>query len=241
MFIDLPPVQAPAYHFDFLNVSDVVLEKLKSLRRQTFQDTKVALVDALIAFFDKVNIGGNLYFKHYSFFAIWENAVTEYLNAYFLDANEKGMLLSKALVNQAHFEKVAFYPNAVKLTQSIEPDCYYCQAGSQFIFDAKYYTAIRGLDYKQLACLFLLKDAGKGLGDARTYKATYSALVLSSEHRSTALHFQIDPMFAPLSSDLVIYEEYLSIRLVINHYFGLPPVRESSVGYQAVKFDMEEY
>ena len=53
---------------------------------------------------------------------------------------------------------------------------------------------------------------------APKFDKTYSALVIPSDKRYTKLHFQMDPKYSNVNSDIRIVEEYLDIKEVIIDY-----------------------
>lgn len=197
-----------------------VVNVLFQLKQQIFQDRILALLDDLIAFFSKLKIGGSYYLKHYSFSSIWEEMVADYLCKYYKEVNGKYQLVfDKRLPSGLRFKKRAFHVNLAKPEQYISPDDYGEVNDVQLIFDAKYYTAVNGMDYKQIAYLFLLREMTDPVTKKKKFSKTYAALILPSESRSTKLHFQIDPVYSN-GGDFVITEEYLDIREVLEEYLG---------------------
>ena len=71
------------------------------------------------------------------------------------------------------------------------------------------------LDYKQLVYTLLL-NGRKGIPEDTT---TYSALILPSESRNTRGHFKIDSAFNDSVPEIVINEEYLDMREVVEYHF----------------------
>ena len=204
--------------FDYLGERKNVVNALLQLRQKTFRDQVRELIDALIAFFSKVDIGGDFYLKHYNFSAIWEDMVTEYLCKYYkgIDSFRK-IIFDKVSPSGLIFSEQSFHTNAAKQSQFISPDHYCGNADTQLIFDAKYYTKIIGMNYKQIAYLFMLKGKKDPATGMPRYKATYSALILPAKKRDTKNHFRLAPEFGG-DADLTITEEYLDIREVIEDY-----------------------
>lgn len=206
--------------FDYLGEREYVVSILQQLRQQIFKDNVQTLIDNLIGFFSEVNIGGDYYFKHYTFSSIWEDMVTDYLCKYYKEVDSAHrVIFDKISPSGLIFKKQTFHTNSAQPSQYISPDHYCEDAGIQMIFDAKYYTRINGMNYKQISYMFMLremKDPGTGLSK---YRETHSALILPSETRNTKIHFQLAPEFGTCT-DLVITEEYINIREVILEYLS---------------------
>ena len=185
------------------------------LKQQTFKDNEQQLIENLICYFSEVNIGGHFYLKHYSFSSIWEDMIKDYLCNFYKEINSSHeIVLDKNNPRKLVFQKKSFHVNAAKPTQYISPD-YYCESeNTQLIFDAKYYSDIKGMDYKQISYLFMLSGMKDSITDKKKFKKTYSALILPSEKRFTKIHFQIDSMYND-TYDFIITEEYMDIRDVM--------------------------
>lgn len=206
--------------FDYLEEKEYVVKVLLQLRQQIFKDNVIRLIDDLIAFFSEVNIGGDYYLKHYSFSSIWEDMVTEYLCKYYKEVDAShSIIFDKVAPSGLTFTKKAFHTNAAKPTQYISPDHYCEDADVQMIFDAKYYTRINGMNYKQIAYMFMLREMLDPVTGRPKYNFTHTALILPSEFRSTRIHFQLDPEYGTCN-DLVITEEYVDIKEVIQEYLS---------------------
>ncbi len=218
IFIDAAPTGEEFPQTPFLENREYVVTVLQQLRQQTFKDNEQRLIDHLTAFFSGIHVGGSYYLKHYAFSAIWEDMVTAYLCKYY-----KGMDAARAIVfdkisgKHLSFAKRKFYPNQAKPAQYIEPDHYAEDGDIQLIFDAKYYTYVRGMDYKQIAYVYMLR----GRLDPRTglpkFRDTYSALILPAECRDTKIHFQLAAPYG-VADGLLITEEYLDISEVMAAY-----------------------
>ena len=218
VLIDLQETGCDFPEFDYLGECDYVVNTLLQLRQQVFKDNVLQLIDNLIVFYSKVNIGGNFYLKHYSFSSIWEDMVTDYLCKFFKGVDSShSVVFDKISPSGLIFKKASFHTNGANPTQYISPDHYSSDGGVQFVFDAKYYFSIKGMDYKQIAYMFMLKDMVDTTTGKKKYSKIYSALLLPSENRNTKIHFTLDPKFG-LCLDLVITEEYLDTRDVIEEY-----------------------
>lgn len=218
VFIGLDKTDKPFPNIDFLNEKEMVLENLYSLRQQTFKDSLIELIDHLINFFNELKQGGNFYLKHYSFSSIWEDMVKCYLVSNFSEIKNDKIVFNENKAKYFEFKKVKFHPNLANKDHYFEPDYYYAENDTQLIFDAKYYTRAQGMDYKQIAYFLFLKEHRENINDNTKYSKTYSALILPSDSRKSELHFKMDPLFNKSNQDLVISEEYLDIREVINFY-----------------------
>lgn len=157
-FIDLPDTGRDFPDFDFLATKEYVIEMLYSYKETEFKDSIIDLLDALISFFSQIKTGGNYYLKHYSFKGVWENMVEKFLNGNF-DGFLNGELHLKSNVHKALFKKPIFYPNSLNDRQYFQPDYYFVdEFGNQIIFDAKYYSKIHGMNYKQICYNLFLED-----------------------------------------------------------------------------------
>ena len=218
VFIGLNKTDKPFPNIDLFNEKEMVLEKLYTLRQQTFKDSLIELIDHLINFFNELNQGGNFYLKHYSFSSIWEDMVKSYLKSNYYEIRSDKIVFDADKAKYFDFKKVKFQPNLANGDHFFEPDYYYAENDTQLIFDAKYYTRAQGMDYKQIAYFLFLKENREKLNDNPKYRKTYSALILPSDKRKSELHFKMDPLFNKSNQDLVISEEYLDIREVMAFY-----------------------
>jgi len=219
IFVNLDKTGRVLPVFDFINNKEFILENLISLRQQTFKDSLLELIDHLINFFTNLNEGGIYYFKHYSFSSIWEHMVMNYLKSNYKEVSNNKIIFDENNSNHIEFSKISFYPNLANDNQYFTPDYYYADGDTQLIFDAKYYTNIKGIDYKQIAYYLFLNEYRDNINDdSPKYSKTYSALLLPAEERSSKIHFQMDPLYNKTNKDFVISEEYLDIREVIDFY-----------------------
>lgn len=206
------------YSLSFLNDKEFILEKLFTLRQQTFKDNLLNLIDNLINFFSELQEGGIYYLKHYSFSSIWEDMVMAYLKLYFLKVDNNKVIFGNKRKKEISFLKLSFRPNLANNSHYFTPDYYYADDSIQYIFDAKYYKEVKGIDYKQLSYFIFLNEYRDDVSKPRKYSKTYSALFLPGEKRESKIHFKMDPKFNKTYSDLIIFEEYLDIREIIDFY-----------------------
>lgn len=205
--------------FDMLEEKEYVVSILQQLRQQTFKDNEQILIDNLMAFFLEIKRGGNFYLKHYTFSSVWEDMVTNYLCSYYKEINASHeIVFDKLMPSHVAFSKTSFHTNAAKKIQYISPDHYGSDSSNQLIFDAKYYNTITGMNYKQIAYVFMLREMRDNLSSPPKYAKTYSALILPYEHRKTKMHFMMEPLFGKSSSDVIITEEYIDIVDVMKTY-----------------------
>lgn len=157
-FIDLAVTEKEFPEFDFLGSKEYVIDILHSYKDTEFKDSTIYLLDSLIDFFTRIKSGGNYYLKHYSFKSVWENMIEEFLNGNF-DNFKNGELFLKYNVHKALFKKSTFYPNNLNDSHYIQPDYYFVdEYSNQIIFDAKYYSKIHSMNYKQICYNMFLED-----------------------------------------------------------------------------------
>lgn len=207
--------------FDLGLHREYIVETLRSLRAQTFRDSTLTLIDGLIAFFGAEHTGGGFYFKQYSFHLIWEDVVLSYLNRHFAGFGPNGKVQLELQGNTGvTFAKGYFQLNEAYPEQALEPDYYAVSVDgkSQYILDAKYYSKVSALNYKQLSYTMLL-DSMLDANGQRTFEHTYSALLLPAGKLKTSDHFVVNTKKSGLQPDLKITEEYLDIREVVEDYF----------------------
>lgn len=216
--LDLQTTGRKFPEFDYTEEKKYVIGVLEQLRQQIFKDHILRLIDNLIDFFSSLNVGGKYYIKHYSFSSIWEDMVTNYLCNYFkeVDSSYK-IIFDKIKPSGLVFSKHTFHTNKAHPKQYISPDHYNAGNNIQLIFDAKYYTSVRGMNYKQIAYMFMLKDIVDQSTGKPKYPMTFSALILPSNRRETKIHFQLDPAYGN-ALDMLITEEYLDIKEVMTEY-----------------------
>ncbi len=206
--------------FDYLQEKEYVVSVLQRLKQQVFRDNVQNLIEDLIDFYSDTDIGGSYYFKYYSFSSIWEDMIEGYLCRYFKAVgSDHSVIFDKASPSGLKFKKESFHTNSAKPSQYISPDHYCEDSNVQMIFDAKYFTEVYGMNYKQIAYMFMLKDQKDMTTGTPKFSSTHSALILPSHKRETRMHFQLAPQYGS-SNNLVITEEYLDIREVIDDYLN---------------------
>lgn len=222
-FIEKEKTNRPNTEFDFLSHREFVLENLHSIRNTTYSDIHINLIDNLIEYFSVFKSNGEFYLKHYSYANVWEEMVMEYLNSYFAGfENDKMNLSSVELTPRKKFYKPRFNPNIANINQSFEPDHYLAEDDTQIILDAKYYEPT-GMDYKQISYLLFLKnkrDKTLPLSEDPIFTKTHSALIIPSDERDSREHFKMDPYFNKECEDIIISEERLNIKEVIDFWIS---------------------
>ena len=217
--INVQPVGYNNLPGNFGTNKSAIVDELLRIRGRVFDDEKSALIRDLIYYFSNLNEGGSFYLKHYNFAAIWEDAIRTYVSHHFSGVRNGKIFFSNSPVKTTKFDKPRFYPNLAKPNEYFVPDCYGCSKSSQFIFDAKYYTDIDGLMYKELCYLFFLTDYLDSIKCRVTkFKKTFCALLIPFETRKTETNFKINPLFSRHFKDLIIYEEYFDIKQILQLY-----------------------
>ena len=218
-----PQVNLEFRDIDFSN-NEKIIKNLKQIKQHLFKDIHLRLIEDLIVYFKNQNHGSkHLEVKIYSFHLIWEDMIKHYLNKYFLkiDENSDEMIFGNTGKEQHNFQKRGFKLDSRRKmkglkTYKIEPDYYFEEGKNKYIFDAKYYTEVNKLDYKQISYYFLLKNFVNG----RNLR-TYNALILpTSELRTKSIHFDLDKEFCEADEQFKIIEYYLNMQKIIQVYLN---------------------
>lgn len=220
VFIEIEKIDRDYSETLFFEDKESIIDNLYLLRQQTFKDNLLILIDHLINFFSKLQEGGNYYLKHYAFSSIWEDMVMDYLRIYFKEVQSDNIVLGDRRNIEINFSKISFRPNLANRNHYFTPDYYYTEKDTQLIFDAKYYTNVKGMDYKQIAYYIFLSEYRDDNTKPIKYAKTHSALILPGEKRESKIHFKMDPQFNLTNKNLVISEEYLNIREIIEFYIS---------------------
>ena len=220
VFIELGKIDRDYSESFFFEDKKLIIEHLHLIRQKTFKDNLLSLIDNLINFFAELNEGGSYYLKHYVFSSIWEDMVMDYLRTHFKDIEKDRIVFGNKRSEEIKFLKFSFRPNLANPNHSFSPDYYYAEDDIQLIFDAKYYSQIHGMDYKQIAYYIFLNEYRDDLSKPIKYSTTHASLILPGEKRESKIHFQMDPKFNLTNKKLVISEEYLNIREIIDYYIS---------------------
>lgn len=205
---------------EFISNTNTIIEYLDSIRQTVFNDRILQLIDDLIEFYSNIRFGGSYYLKHYAFSSIWEQMVEGYLNRHYNGINPitGRMQLSNDVINRISFSKVSFYPNKADATDRIEIDHYAVDKGVQLIFDAKYKNYISGIDYKQFAYYVMLNRMREKIHDPVKYSQTVCSLVVADNRSWSNINFEMDPLYNYENADIIVFEEHLNIKIVIEDY-----------------------
>lgn len=202
---------------DFLKSKEKTIRQLLEIRQCTFKDNVLFLIESLIDFYSFINIGGNYFLKHYSFYSVWEDMVMNYLNSTPIGFTDEKIIFDSNPGEILKFEKPIFRPNIANDSDFFQPDYYYSDERVQLILDAKYYKKITGINYKQISYhLFLCEHKNNNKIPAHTY----SALILPDETNYSKVHFKMNSTFNSTYENLIIFEEYLDIKQVIHNYLS---------------------
>ncbi|HFU4010180.1 TPA: LlaJI family restriction endonuclease [Streptococcus suis] len=202
--------------FDFISNKEYIINELKILKSRIFKDIHKKLLDDLISFFQDLRQDGVGYFRNYKFDKVWEAMVEEYLNANFSDISEDNGLIFEENCYKYKFSKQLIEPGTShKGLVKLYPDHYYFSKEKQFVFDSKYYSSLKGLDYKQITYFEFLKSRAR---------RTYNALIFpDSEERWNNLHFELFEEFKnkqDQSERLIIWNSYLNMKEVMEFYIN---------------------
>lgn len=223
LFIDVPKVGGNSLQKNFVENKISTIRELYTLKNEVFKDVHKKLLHSLIIFFEQLPSGGNYYLKHYTFSAVWEKMVEHYLNYHFVGIDSGILIFDKKRKLRNDFKKEIFYPNVVNKSQNIQPDHYMYNKNEQFIFDAKYFNEISGINYKQIAYYFLLEgvldDSPLYENKKKKYRLTHNVLILPGVEKQVT-HFQFCPQFNNNENDFSIYEYYLDMKKVMNSYIS---------------------
>lgn len=190
----MPKTNNLASQFDFLNNLEYVINRLNTTKSGVFKDLNKNLIQDLIDFFtglyDNKNTGGDIHVKVKYFNLVWEEMIEEYLNKHFLGLKDNELIFSeKKIKSEYKFSKGNFEIDESANNFKIEPDHYFIDKNLQFIFDAKYYSNLNKLNYKQFSYHEILKHK-------IAKEKTISALIIPSESsESSNVHFQLKDEF----------------------------------------------
>ncbi|MFK4942932.1 hypothetical protein ACI1TU_02300 [Lactococcus garvieae] len=199
-------------NFDFWSNHDYVVGRLKRIYSEVFKDIHKKLVKDLIEFYSNIPEGGEIIIKHYNFELVWEAIVEKYLNDNFSNTDsDRGLVFGE---NKAiEFKKERFYVDKNSSKNRIEPDHYYQGDTEQYIFDAKYYTQVSTLNYKQVAYQSFLK---------KNQIVTSNALILPTDKDDKSkVHFELKRDFFSREEDAVkIWEYYLNMKIAMENFIN---------------------
>ncbi len=205
--------------FDFLNNRDYVLKQLNYYQSVEYKDINKKLINSMIVFFEQFyskSFGGNIHIRIKYFNLIWQNMIMLYINRHFIGISES---TGEALFDQNQkkssidFDKKIY--NDIDISNnkfSIDIDHLAIDRDKLFIFDSKYYSKIKGLNYKQLAYNELLRYSNLKV------KELHNILFLPGEY-CIKEHFKYSSRYAgPRKIGLKIMEQYLPIKEIMKDY-----------------------
>lgn len=190
---------------DIENNLELIIDKLYDLKKKTFKDNKLKLLDNIIKYLEwkNENCEVTLFITH-NFSIVWEDMLKDYLNNSFIgiDSNTNKLLFGKDS-KSFKFSTQKCYKYGDWNTMY---DYYYENGSDIYLFDAKYYNFVNDLNYKQVvydyATRYRIKDKNKNI---------YNYLILPSEKEKVDTHVDRSN-----EDNVKIYEMYLSMNNVIN-------------------------
>lgn len=201
-----------------------ILNFLYQFRNTIYKDIDKELLNDIIVFLDKLNAESRdkqHAVKDYSFSSVWEKAVEKYLNDYFvgmkdgkLEYNEEKNAGKKRFGKQVNRGY-----NKARPEWSMQPDHYYKDGNTLYIFDSKYYNDVTDLNHKQFVYHVLY---------GRKVKVTYDALIIPSSGKTdTELYVDIpydwdcsDESGSDDDGGIVIYLNRLNTIDVLKNFIG---------------------
>ncbi|UNC19685.1 LlaJI family restriction endonuclease [Latilactobacillus sakei] len=158
--IRLPFQGGLSINLNMIDHADQVVRRLREIEHKMFKDIHKHLINSLINFFENIPPRGfDLKVKSYNFETTWEYIVEEYLNQQFSGFKDEKLIFSAARKNIFKFDtQVTVDVDKAHKDHRIRLDYFVRINNTQYIFDAKYFRNIYGLNYKQLAYSLLLKN-----------------------------------------------------------------------------------
>lgn len=146
------------YHFDFLNNIEYVTKQLNVYHSKVFKDAHKHLIQSMLDFFIQFKgkaRGGKIHVRIRYFDMIWQTMILQYLNRYFVGIDptngaaifDETLLNSTIVFNQKRFTDIDMSHHHFY----IEVDHISYENNVLYIFDSKYFTDIKELNYKQLS------------------------------------------------------------------------------------------
>ena len=226
-FIDLPDnskIAGRGIDARFLNNTKEILNFLYQFRNTIYKDIDKELLNDIIVFLEKLNAGSRdkqHAVKDYSFSSVWEKAVEKYLNDYFVGMKDGKLEYSEGKnAGKKRFGKqVNRGYNRARPEWSMQPDHYYKDGNTLYIFDSKYYNDVTDLNHKQFVYHVLY---------GRKVKVTYDALIIPSSGKTdTELYVDIpydwdcsDESGSDDDGGIVIYLNRLNTIDVLKNFIG---------------------
>ena len=226
-FIDLPDnskIAGRGVDARFLNNTKEILNFLYQFRNTIYKDIDKELLNDIIVFLEKLNAESRdkqHAVKDYSFSSVWEKAVEKYLNDYFVEMKDGKLKYNEEKnAGKKKFRKhVNRGYNRARPEWSMQPDHYYKDGNTLYIFDSKYYNDVTDLNHKQFVYHVLY---------GRKVKVTYDALIIPSSGKTdTELYVDIpydwdcsDESGSDDDGGIVIYLNRLNTIDVLKNFIG---------------------
>ncbi|WJP97270.1 hypothetical protein [Macrococcus bovicus] len=204
---------------------DAIIRRLKKIERETFKDKHLRLIKNLICFFQDIPSGkGQYVFKTNNFKFLWEEMMSFYINNYLLFESESNNIYfsDDKLLIPHNFKKERFYPDARRKSKSrrLEPDLFNFINNEMYIYDAKYYSEVKKLDYKQVSYYFLLKDIKKTSSEREILIHNFLFLPTYLDNYQKD-HFILDPFYNNDEENFVIKEYYVNAKNVLIKFLNV--------------------
>lgn len=226
-FIDLPDnskIAGRGIDARFLNNTKEILNFLYQFRNTIYKDIDKELLNDIIVFLEKLNAGSRdkqHAVKDYSFSSVWEKAVEKYLNDYFVGMKDGKLEYSEGKnAGKKRFGKqVNRGYNRARPEWSMQPDHYYKDGNTLYIFDSKYYNDVTDLNHKQFVYHVLY---------GRNVQVIYDALIIPSSGKTDTEPYVDIPYYWECSDEscsdddgrIVIYLNRLNTIDVLKNFIG---------------------
>lgn len=213
LILNLKNITGISIQNEIFENKEFVISSLQKISTKIFKDKDKKLVQSLVEFFKYKNIGGDIVFKHYNFELVWESMVESYLNRYFRGIKD-GLpnFDTTEYKNDINFKKARYNVNKINKNHRIEPDHYFVDENTQYIFDSKYYVNLKKIDYKQIAYYSILKSNVSG--------ETFNVLILpSSNEIESKLYFELEESYYEGDGNKIrIITTYLNTKKVLENF-----------------------
>lgn len=189
-----------------------IINQLKEEKNSHFKDLEIKLIDAIINYlYWKGAFVENSFFLTKNFESIWETMINSYLSDNYYSYNfESNSMVLVSGCKKHHFEKKTELIQSKNMTKSngvrysVEYD-HFCREGDVImLFDSKYYNEIVGVNYKQIAYHYFLKN--------RFHKEEVPELIING---------LIIPYEGDYCSKIHLDRSDIDGVVIVEHYFNL--------------------